>query len=72
MKNVLGFRCVLCGAEYGIDALEYVCPKHGNDGILDVVYDYDYIRPRLSKTVLKSNRDYSIWRIRAGFPVCRP
>lgn len=69
MKNVLGFRCVLCGAEYGIDALEYVCPKHGNDGILDVVYDYDYIRPRLSKTVLKSNRDYSIWRYADLLPV---
>jgi hypothetical protein len=41
MDHVLGLRCVLCGAEYGADEVRYVCPKHGDEGILDVVYDYD-------------------------------
>ena len=69
MKHVLGFKCVLCGAEYDLNALEYVCPKHGNEGILDVVYDYDYIRPRMSKAALQRNHDYSIWRYADILPV---
>lgn len=72
MKNALGFRCVLCGAEYALDDVEYVCPKHGNDGILDVVYDYDYIRPHFSKARLARNRDYSMWRYADLLPITDP
>jgi len=69
MKHVLGFRCVLCGAEYDVQEVEYVCPKHGNDGILDVVYDYDYIRPRMTRAWLARNSDYSIWRYADVLPI---
>ena len=69
MRHVLGFKCVLCGAEYGIDEVSYVCPKHGSDGILDVVYDYDDIRRHLSKARLARNRDYSIWRYTNLLPI---
>lgn len=40
MKYVTGLQCVLCGEQYAPNAVQYVCPKHGNEGILDVVYDY--------------------------------
>ncbi|MDY7080510.1 MAG: threonine synthase [Chloroflexota bacterium] len=46
VDHILGFKCTLCGAEYRLDEVEYVCPKHGDDGILDVVYDYDLIAQR--------------------------
>lgn len=69
MKHVLGFKCVLCGAEYDIGQVEYVCPKHGNEGVLDVVYDYGFIRRHLSKEGLANNRDYSIWRYANLLPI---
>ena len=40
MEHLLGLECIICGAEYAVGEVQYVCPKHGNDGILDVVYDY--------------------------------
>ncbi len=38
-----GFRCVICGAEYGLDDVTYVCPACGPVGVLDIVYAYDRI-----------------------------
>jgi len=69
MDHVLGLKCVLCGAEYALDEIEYICPKHGNDGIVDVIYDYDIIRKRLTKGKLATNRDYSIWRYADLLPI---
>ena len=43
MKHILGLRCVICGKLYQPDDVLYVCPKHGNEGILDVEYDYAVI-----------------------------
>ena len=72
MKHVLGLKCMLCGAEYGVDDVEYVCPKHGNEGILDVIYDYAYIRKRVSRTTLAHNHDFSIRRYSDVLPIARP
>ena len=44
MKHVLGYKCTICGAEYALGEIDYVCPQHGNDGIVDVVYDYGLLR----------------------------
>ena len=60
---------MLCGAEYGIGEVEYICPRHGNEGILDVIYDYEFIRHHLSKASLAENRDYSIWRYADLLPI---
>jgi len=40
LPHVKGFRCVVCGAEYSLDDVAYVCPQCGPVGVLDVVYDY--------------------------------
>ncbi|MGC9335687.1 MAG: threonine synthase [Anaerolineae bacterium] len=69
MDHILGLRCTICGAEYGIDAVEYVCPKHGHDGILDVVYDYGQISQRISPRDLAGDPDLSIWRYLPLLPV---
>lgn len=69
MDHVTGFRCMLCGAEYGLDEVDYVCPLHGDDGILDVLYDYDTIGTRLSREALAASPERSIWRYRALLPV---
>jgi len=62
VDHVQGLKCVLCGAEYSTDDILYVCPKHGSEGIVDVIYDYDLIGRRLTKEKLAACRDYSIWR----------
>jgi threonine synthase len=72
LKNVLGVKCVLCGTEYDVDEVEYVCPKHGNEGILDVVYDYTYIKKHMSRTTLAHNRDFSIRRYTDVLPIANP
>jgi threonine synthase len=69
MDHVLGLKCVLCGDEYSVDEVLYVCPKHGDEGILDVLYDYDFIAERLTKEDLARNHDYSIWRYAPLLPV---
>ena len=69
MDHVLGLKCTICGAEYGADEVEYVCPKHGDDGILDVVYDYDLIAQRITPDNLADNPTRSIWRYLSLLPV---
>ena len=43
MKHVLHLKCLICGDEYTPDEIEYICPNHGNEGIVDVRYDYELI-----------------------------
>jgi threonine synthase len=69
MDHVLGYKCTVCGAEYGVGEVEYVCPKHGNDGILDVVYDYRRVAERLSPDRLTDQAARSIWRYLPLLPV---
>jgi len=69
MRHVLGLKCVLCGAEYAVNEVLYVCPRHGDEGILDVVYDYDFIRRRFTKEKLARDGDYSIWRYADLLPI---
>ena len=52
-----------------LDEVEYVCPKHGDDGILDVVYDYELIAQRISPDKLAGDPDRSIWRYLPLLPV---
>jgi threonine synthase len=69
MDQILGLRCTICGAEYSTDQVEYVCPKHGDDGILDVVYDYEVVAKRLSPAELAAGAAPSIWRYLPLLPV---
>jgi len=71
MDRVLGLKCTICGAEYGVDEVEYVCPHHGDDGILDVVYDYDAIRRDITPARLTAAAERSIWRYLPLLPVDR-
>ncbi len=69
MKHIAGLRCSLCGAEYQLDEMPYVCPRHGDMGNLDVVYDYAHIRKTFSRADLAENHDPSIWRYLPLLPV---
>jgi len=56
------FKCTLCGAEYDAKDVRYVCPKHGDDGILDAIYDYKQIASKTNPRKISDSRDFSIWR----------
>lgn len=68
-KRVVALKCVICGEEYNPDELEYICPKHGLRGNLDVIYDYDLIIESFSKKGLGKNLDMSMWRYFDLLPV---
>jgi len=73
MDHVLGLKCVLCGAEYDVSEVLYVCPKHGDEGVLDVVYDYNLIGRRLTKDHLtRDQQTRSIWRYADLLPIADP
>jgi threonine synthase len=69
MDHVKSLKCLICAAEYGPDEIEYVCPKHGDDGIVDIQYDYDLIGRRISRATLARNPDPTIWRYRPLLPI---
>ena len=70
MDHVLGLKCTICGAEYAVDDVSYVCPKHGDDGILDVLYDYAAIKENCSPMQLAHTpTDMGIWRYKPLLPV---
>ncbi|MCB9004859.1 MAG: threonine synthase [Ardenticatenaceae bacterium] len=69
MDHVLHLKCLICGKEYGTDEIEYVCPDHGKEGIVDVRYDYELIKTRISPESLAQNEDYTIWRYKPLLPI---
>ncbi len=69
MKHVIGLKCLICGQEYAVDEIDYICPDHGDEGIVDVLYDYDKILHDIDKDDLKNSRDYTIWRYKPLLPV---
>ncbi len=69
MDHVKHLKCLICGKEYAPDEVAYVCPDHGNDGILDVRYDYKLIGARISRESLAANPDTTVWRYKPLLPV---
>ena len=66
MRNVKYGKCVKCGKTYE------AVPNLTNcecGGILDIVYDYDYIKSVLTKEKLAARKNYSMWRYRELLPV---
>jgi len=69
MNHVTGLTCVICGKTYPADYAGYVCTDHGNEGILDVQYDYDTISSEWTKEDLAANPDRTMWRYKPVMPV---
>ena len=65
LKNVKCARCVKCGKEYEATPNLTNCSC---GGILDIIYDYDYIKKNLTKETLKF-RPNTMWRYRELLPV---
>ncbi len=67
MSKFEGYRCSLCGTEYGPEDINYTCPKDG--GNLDVVLDYKSLRTKFQPADILSRTDYSLWRYLPLLPV---
>ena len=66
MKNVKYGKCVKCGKTYAAAPDLTTCEC---GGILDIVYDYDYIKTVLTKEKLAKRQNNSMWRYRELLPV---
>ncbi len=66
MKNVICCRCVKCGREYPAAPDITTCEC---GGILDVIYDYEYIATKLTKETLRERTDRTMWRYRELLPI---
>lgn len=66
MKNVKCGKCVRCGKEYAAtpDLTNCEC-----GGILDIIYDYDYIKSVLTKEMMAERKNPTMWRYRELLPV---
>jgi len=69
MNYVSHAVCMICDKVFKKDEFDYVCPDHGNEGILDIKYDYDAIKKKFTKNSLAANRNLSIWRYKPLLPV---
>ncbi len=70
MKQVIGARCTICGHMIAAEPGITVCPKCG--GILDIEYDYDFIKSKLTKYDLMDREEQSMWRYMEFLPVEGP
>ncbi|WP_325200101.1 threonine synthase [Oscillibacter sp.] len=66
MRNVKYGKCVKCGKTYEAAPDLTTCEC---GGILDITYDYDYIKSRLTKEVLANRAERSMWRYRELLPI---
>lgn len=62
-------KCVLCGKEFEPSADICVCDACGLDGTLDVIYDMDEAKKRLTRESLAASREMTQWRYGAILPV---
>lgn len=69
MENVLCLQCLICGKQYRPGKVDYICPEHGDEGILDVQYDYDFIGRQITKEALLGSNNLSIWRYLPLLPI---
>ena len=66
MKNVTGAKCVKCGKIYPAEPDRNTCSC---GGILDIEYDYEYIKNSFSKDILPARTERSLFRYRELLPI---
>ena len=66
MEKFIGYQCSVCGKEYKPGEVTYTCPK--DDGILDVILDYQELRKKSTAELINENES-SLWRYFPLLPV---
>jgi threonine synthase len=70
IDNFIGYKCSLCGNEFGPDDIVYTCPDDG--GNLDVILNFDLIRQTTSIDEVLHSSNQSLWRYLPLLPVRDP
>ncbi|GBG56911.1 threonine synthase [Sporomusaceae bacterium FL31] len=71
--SISNLTCVKCGSTYQSNQVDYYCEACGfNEGILDVIYDYDAVEKKLNPKTLAANSERSMWRYLPLLPVDNP
>ncbi len=68
MNHIIGLQCTVCGETYSQHEVEYVCPKHGDNGNLDVLYDYEQIAHNWERDQTGRAKQ-GMWRYSALLPI---
>ena len=66
MKNVKYGQCIKCGKTYPATPDLTTCTC---GGVLEIVYDYDEVKKRLTKAVLAERTERTMWRYRELLPI---
>ena len=66
MKNVKCGKCIRCGREYEAVPGLTTCAC---GGVLEIVYDYEYIKTQLTREKLAARTERTMWRYRELLPV---
>ncbi len=61
MTFVVAYQCTICHKVFSPDA-RYTCDECGEDGILDVIYDYEAMKTVVTKTYFKTQTRQDIFR----------
>jgi threonine synthase len=70
MGHPIALRCITCGREFELDALDYTCPTCGpRRGTLEVLYDYERLARSLDRGSFSSSGRSSMWRYLPLLPV---
>jgi len=67
MRNVKRAICIRCGMEFEAGSDTYTCTVCG--GVLEIVYDYDYIKTQVSREKFAACKDFSMWRYAEFLPL---
>lgn len=69
MTEVKCLKCVKCGREFIPQGIQYHCPDCGVEGTLDVLYDLDSIKHKITRESFKKEEEHSLWRYIDLLPV---
>ena len=67
LSNVTGAKCTICGRITPAEPETTTCPHCG--GILDIEYEYDYIRSSIAKNPMNERNGRTMWRYMEFLPV---
>lgn len=66
---VIELRCSICSRSFKPGEVRYTCPDCGDDGILEVLYDYKKAKELLSPEALRQNKATGLARFAPILPI---
>lgn len=69
--ELYSLECVLCGSVYPAEEVQYTCPSCGDEGILDVIFDYDRVKSTYGSGFedIVDTSVHTLWRYKKLLPV---